>query len=52
MIQDDDFIKLVADMRRHQKAYFATRSQVEYNTARSLERQVDIAIVSLTKSND
>lgn len=43
-MQHDDFIQLVYDMRQHQKAYFATRSQIEYNTARSYERRVDAAL--------
>lgn len=43
-MQHDDFIQLVYDMRQHQKAYFATRSQIEYNTSRSLERKVDAAL--------
>lgn len=43
-IHDDEFIQLVYEMREHQKAYFETRSQVELNIARSLERRVDAAL--------
>lgn len=46
-MHDDEFIQLVYEMREHQKAYFETRSQVELNTARSLERQVDAALANL-----
>lgn len=44
MLQHDEFIDLVAKMRKYQNEYFATRTQVAYNTARSLERKVDAAL--------
>ena len=50
-MHDDEFIQLVYEMRKHQKAYFATRSQVEYYTARSYERQVDAALANLMKES-
>ncbi|MDY6418902.1 MAG: hypothetical protein SPK76_08090 [Bacteroidales bacterium] len=40
----EEFVKLVADMRNAQKAYFKSRRYDDLERARSLERSVDKAI--------
>jgi hypothetical protein len=37
----DHFVKLVADLRAKQKAYFADRNQNTLATAKAAEKQVD-----------
>lgn len=41
---NEEFIKLVVEMRQAQKSYFATRSHKYLNIAKEKEKLVDIAI--------
>jgi hypothetical protein len=46
-----DFISLVADMRKTQKEYFATRSGTAFNKAKALEWQVDKRLKDLQQQS-
>lgn len=41
MMEYDDFMELVADMRRFQKKYFKTRDRVALARSKELEKEVD-----------
>ncbi len=43
-MRTEDFIKLVADMRKAQRAYFQKRKYEDLNRAQTLERSVDKAL--------
>lgn len=46
------FVELVCSMRTAQKAYFRTRSQVELDRSKILERQVDNALREISEHNN
>lgn len=43
------FVELVCSMRTSQKTYFRTRSQVELDRSKILERQVDNALREISE---
>lgn len=43
-VSADEFMDLVADMRRAQKEYFRTRSDAALRASKTLERRVDEAL--------
>ena len=42
----DDIIKMAAEMRRHQKAFFKTRDASELRKSKELENQLDAMLES------
>ena len=46
MEQYEAFIKKVAEMRKEQKSYFATRSQVHLKNSKELEKIIDNIIAN------
>ena len=47
-----EFIELVAQMRTAQKTYFRTRDKGVLEQSKSLERQVDAAIIQLCENDE
>jgi mitochondrial fission protein ELM1 len=43
-----EFAQLVKDMRTAQKSYFKTRNNIDLETSKRLEKQVDAALEAMT----
>ena len=47
-MENEKFIQLVADMRKHQKNYFRYRDHLSLQKSKKAEKEVDAEIVRLT----
>ena len=47
----DEMLKVAVEMRKHQKAFFATRDSMELRKSRELEKQFDEMLVAYRGGN-